>query len=85
MTAECDVCTIVISGTPDDRVSCSNILNSNNEPIKEKFQLLSLLPVIQRTEFNSLSNHIKEWKKNICYEQVLNVFEDKGPNQSALN
>lgn len=71
MTAECDVCPIVISGTPDHGSSRSNILNSNNEPIKENFQLLSFLPIIQRTQFNSLSNHIKEWKKNFCYEQVL--------------
>lgn len=41
------------------------------EPIKENFQLLSPLPVIQRTQFNSLSNRIKEWKKTSAMKQVL--------------
>lgn len=71
MTADCDVCATVISWTPDCGSPSSNILNSNNKPIKDNFQLLPLPPVIQRTPFNSLGNHISEWKRDFCWEQVL--------------
>lgn len=42
MTVDCDVCTVVISWTPNSGWLSSNILNSNNKPIRENLQLLSL-------------------------------------------
>lgn len=84
MTADCNVCTIVISWTPGCGSPSSNILNSSNKPIKENFQLLSLSPVIQRTPLNSCSNHIWEWKKLLLWTGFEMRLKRKDPIRQHL-
>lgn len=84
VTADYDVCTTFISWTPDCGSTSSNILNSNNKPIKENLQLLSLLLVIQIIPFNSLSNHLSEWKKPLLWTGFETYLKREDPNHLII-
>lgn len=84
MTADCDLCTIVSSWTPDCGSPSSNILNSNNKPITENFQLLSL-QLFKELHLIHLAITFQNERETFAMNRFWNVFEDKGPNQAALN